>query len=53
MRLFKIVAGVVKPEGSGSLPFGPKNHLKVGGGISSSGKGGFLLVTKVAEQVSE
>ena len=42
----------VKPEGSGALPFGPKNHSKVGEGILGSGKGGFPEL-RVAEQVSE
>ena len=53
MSLLKIVSVGVTPEGSGALPFGPKNHSKVGEGILGSGKGGLLLGARVAKHVSE
>ena len=54
MPRFKIVAVGVRPEGSGALPFGPKNQSKVGEGILGSGKEGLLSPgERVAEQFSE
>ena len=51
----RTVAVGVEPEGSGALPFRPKNHSKVGEILLyiGSDKGGFLLGQSVAEQISE
>ena len=48
--LLEIVAIGVTPDGSAALPLGPKNHSKVGEGISEgSGTG----LKRVAEHVRE
>ena len=50
LLLLIAVAGRVKPEGSEALPFGPKNHSKVGEGtLEGRGTGS----KRIAEQLSE
>ena len=51
--LLETVSIGANPEGSGALPFGPRNHSKVGEGMIGSGKEGFLVNKSVAEHVSE
>ena len=50
LLLLIMVVGGVKPEGSEALPFGPKNHSKVGEG-TSEGRG--TGSKRIAEQLSE